>query len=105
MLTAKEKLIISIDSDFINEEMCEVLYALCQPHLSKGDLMKIVYGKSDGRVDSAYPQDYADRMRELNPNFRGHFMVYDYNEPHRWGLFENVAERTIMKIQELLNNE
>ena len=102
-MTSKEKLVSAIDSGYISEELCSVLYALSQPHLSKGDLMKIVYGERDGKVDSSYPQEYADKMRELNPNFRGHFMVYDYNEPHRWGLFENVAERTIMKIQELTN--
>jgi len=102
-MTSKEKLVSAIDSGYISEELCSVLYALSQPHLSKGDLMKIVYGERDGKVDSSYPQEYADKMRELNPNFRGHFMVYDYNEPHKFGLFENVAERTVMKIQELIN--
>ena len=98
---SKEKLITAIEQGLISEELCEVFYKLAQPMLSKGDLMNIVYNEEQRRkVDSAFPSDYAKRMRELNPNFRGHFMVYDYNEAS-FGRFENVAELVLNKIKEL----
>jgi hypothetical protein len=100
-MTNKEKLVFSIKNDFVSEEVCEILYKLISDNQSKGTLMDIVYGPNKGgKVDSAYPQGYADQMRELNPGFRGEFMVYDYNDKS-FGQFENVAERTIMKIWEL----
>ena len=102
-MTNQEKLIKYIQNDYISEELCGLFLQLCsQQQVTKGILMDIVYGKDKGgKVDSAYPQGYADLMRELNPGFRGEFMVYDYNEK-TFGAFENVAERTIMKISELL---
>ncbi len=103
-MTHKEKLIAAINSDYLSEEVCELLLSLSQPNLNKGDLMKIVYGPDmGGKVDSAFPMEYGNRMKDLNPNFRYQFMVYDYNEPHRWGAFENVAERAIIKLQNLIN--
>lgn len=102
-MTNQEKLIFAIQNDFFNEELCGVLLKLAD-YPSKGTLMDIVYGEDKGgKVDSAYPQGYADQMRELNPGFRGEFMVYDYNEKS-FGVFENVAERTVLKIWELLKN-
>ncbi len=111
-MTHKEKLVAAINNDYVPEEVCQIFLQLAQPHLGKGVLMDIVYGKDKGgKVDSAYPSDYAQRVRELLPKFRGEFMVYDYNEPtdddpkaSRWGTFENVAERTIQKINYLMNN-
>ena len=111
-MTSKEKLILAIKSEYIPEEVCDILLQLAQPHLGKGILMDIVYGKDKGgKVDSAYPSDYAQQVRNLLPKFRGEFMVYDYNEPtdydpkaSRHGTFENVAERTILKINYLMNN-
>lgn len=104
-MTNQEKLIKYIENDYISEELCQLFLQLCNDQsITKGTLMDIVYGKDKGgKVDSAYPQGYADLMRELNPGFRGEFMVYDYNEKS-FGAFENVAERTIMKISELLRH-
>jgi len=103
-MTYQEKLILAIKADYVPEEVCNIFLQLAQPHLGKGILMDIVYGHDKGgKVDSAYPQGYADLMRELNPGFRGEFMVYDYNEKS-FGAFENVAERTIMRISELLKH-
>ena len=104
-MTNQEKLIKAIQNDYISEELCGLLLQLTDDQwISKGTLMDIVYGPNKGgKVDSAYPQGYADLMRELNPGFRGEFMVYDYNEKS-FGAFENVAERTIMRISELLKH-
>lgn len=111
-MTYQEKLILSIKADYIPEEVCAIFLQLAQPHLGKGILMDIVYGtEKGGKVDSAYPCDYAQRVRELLPKFRGEFMVFDYNAPteddpkaNSYGTFENVAERTIQKIGYLMNN-
>ena len=111
-MTYQEKLIFAIKADYVPEEVCNIFLQLAQPHLGKGVLMDIVYGHDKGgKVDSAYPSDYAQRVRELLPKFRGEFMVYDYNDAtdedpkaSRWGTFENVAERTIQKISYLMNN-
>lgn len=100
-MTSKEKLLSAIQNDWISEDLCNIFYQLSQPMLSKGDLMSIVYTEDERRkVDSAYPQEYADRLRELNPNFRGEFMVYDYNDSN-FGKLENVAELLVNKIKKL----
>lgn len=104
-MTNQQKLIKAIESDYISEELCGLLLQLTNyESITKGTLMDIVYGPDKfGKVDSAYPQDYANKMRELNPNFRGQFMVYDYNIISM-GAFENVAERVIMKIDQFLKH-
>jgi len=88
-MTNKEKFIKAIENDYISEELCGLFLQLCNDqYISKGTLMDIVYGKDKGgKVDSAYPQDYANQMREINPGFRGEFMVFDYNEKY-FGAFE-----------------
>ena len=97
----KKMLIEAIEMGQISEELAGVFLNLSQPMLSKGRLMKLVYSEEEyQKVDSAYPQDYGDKMRELNPNFRWEYMVYDYNV-NRHGAFENVAELLVNKIKEL----
>lgn len=102
MDTNKQMLIEAIEMGQISEELAGIFLNLSQPMLSKGDLMNMVYSSEELRkVDSAYPQDYGNRMRALNPGFRGEFMVYDYND-RTYGAFENVAELLVEKIK-LLN--
>jgi hypothetical protein len=48
---------------------------------NKGELMKALYTPEKYRkVDSAYPQPYADKIRELFPNFNKGNYCFDYNE-------------------------
>ncbi len=102
MDTNKQMLIEAIEMGQISEELAGIFLNLCKPMLSKGDLMNMVYTPEELRkVDSAYPEDYGNRMRALNPGFRGEFMVYDYND-RTYGAFENVAELLVEKIK-LLN--
>ena len=87
----------------LSEEVCAMVLGLLKS-TCKGDLMRLVYNEEEYReVDSAYPQPYADRIRELNPQFRGHFHVFDYNIAS-FGALENVAERVVMKFYELRND-
>ena len=100
--TNRQTLIDAIEMGQISEDLCGIFINLCKPYLSKGDLMNMVYTPEELRkVDSAYPQDYGNRMRALNPGFRGEYMVYDYND-RTYGAFENVAELLVEKIK-LLN--
>ena len=110
-MTNQEKLIKYIQNDYISEELCGLFLQLCNDQwISKGTLMDIVYGPDKGgKVDSALPEDYFKRVKEILPKVRSHYMVYDYNAPteddekaSHYGTFENVAERTIMKIDSLL---
>ena len=110
-MTNQEKLIKAIENDYISEELCGLFLQLCNgPYVDKGTLMDIVYGPDKGgKVDSALPEDYFKRVKEILPKVRSHYMVYDYNAPtdddekaSHYGTFENVAERTIMKIDSLL---
>lgn len=110
-MTNQEKLIKAIENDYISEELCGLFLQLCsQQQVTKGVLMDIVYGDDKGgKVDSALPNDYFKRVQEILPKVRHNYMVYDYNDPTKeddkashYGTFENVAERTIMKIDNLL---
>lgn len=97
-MTNKEELIQKIQDGVINEEVARILNIITSPYITKSDLLNAIYSAEErNKVDTAYPQPYADKMRELNPNFRGHFMVYDYNT-HKFGAFENVAERVLIEI-------
>jgi hypothetical protein len=97
-MTNKEQLIEKIQDGIINDEVARILNIITNPYMTKSDLLNAVYSEDERRkVDTAYPQPYADQMRELNPNFRGYFMVFDYNT-HKFGAFENVAERVILDI-------
>ena len=53
--------------------------------------------------DTAYPADYAKRIREIFPQFNGSFMVYNYDKERIFGEFSNVAEMSITKLSEILN--
>ena len=112
-MTNQEKFIKYIENDYISEDLCGLFLQLCNDqYIQKGTLMDIVYGKDKGgKVDSALPNDYFKRVQEILPKVRHEFMVYDYNAPtedddkaSHYGTFENVAERTIMRISELLKH-
>ena len=103
MKTNQEKLISAIQDGFIPEDVCGHLLTLCSEY-SKGGLMQIAYNEKERRkVDSAYPQPYADKIRELSPSWNGMFHVYDYNT-ETFGSMENVAEKAILKIWNGMNN-
>jgi hypothetical protein len=98
----QEKLIKAIESGFIPEDVCGHILTLCGD-FSKGGLMRIAYNEEEQRkVDSAYPQPYADKIRELCPSWNGQFHVYDYNV-QTFGSMENVAEKAILKIWDGMN--
>lgn len=97
-MKASERLIEVVKGGFISEEKAELLLKLCGDFLNKGELMKMSYTEAELRkVDSAYPQDYANSIRELMPSWNGMFHVYDYNE-HTFGSMENVAEKFLIRL-------
>jgi hypothetical protein len=101
-MNSKEKLVAAINDGAIPNSVCEILLALTEEHLSKGDLILLAYGEEKShKVDSAYPEQYANLIREVIPGWRGSFACYDYNRLSL-GQMENVAELTILRIQDLM---
>jgi hypothetical protein len=67
---------------------------------TKGNLAKFAGIKN---FDTAYPEPYASRIREIFPQFNGMFMVYNYDTARVWGEFTNVAEKAITALYTKLN--
>jgi hypothetical protein len=70
LLEAKE--LIQLFSDIID---------LKNGHTTKNDLLKFAGYTNDQcrKVDSAYPQPYADSIREIYPDFNNGIHCFDYN--------------------------
>lgn len=63
--------------------------------MTKGNLMKMAYGKGYTNIDSAIPKNVADELRAMgiNPNM----YVMNYNE-ESLGRLENVCEVLVNKV-------
>lgn len=86
----------------LTDEQCELLYKIANGNIM-GDKRKMlaVAGYTDNelsKVDTAVPQTYSDKVRELVPTWNGSYHVYDYNPPYTWGMFKNVAELFVTKL-------
>lgn len=53
--------------------------------------------------DTAFPQERADSIRQVYPEWRGSWQVYSYDESVIWGEFAHVGEKAILKFIELFN--
>lgn len=58
--------------------------------MTKGEMMKLVYTEDElRRIDSAIPKEYWDGKEpsiQVDPAIH----VMNYNEPHNWGVLENM---------------
>jgi hypothetical protein len=92
------------DINLINEEQINFLLTLFNGlnQLNKDDLLKISgYTKEQcNKVDSAYPQPYADQIREIYPNFKKGCYCFDYNKAI-FGELVNINDLLINKLREL----
>jgi hypothetical protein len=62
---------------------------------NKGDLMRIIYSPEEyNKVDSAYPQPYADQIREIYPNFRKGNYCFSYVE-NQFGELVNLNDNFV----------
>ena len=80
MKTKKELLISIIEN--MNEEETNFLYTMfTKDYLTTRELIALFAPEIDtNKIDTAYPCDYAKRIREIYPDFDNGFLVYDYNE-------------------------
>ena len=96
---SKELLLKAIANSHIDEPKAKLILDLLNIENSKHGIMKFCFTEEEIRkIDTAYPQDYADRVRELLPNWNGIFNVYDYNKARVFGEFKNIAEAMVTKI-------
>lgn len=73
-------------------EKLEQLATMMVNGANKGQMMNIVFGENSKKVDSAYPQSYADSIREIFPNFRKGNYCYSYIEQPSFGELVNVND-------------
>jgi hypothetical protein len=103
MKSAQTRLAEAITEGYLSEDFCNAILTLIN-NPSKGGLMQIAYNEDERRkVDSAYPQDYANAIRDLCPTWNGFFHVYDYNQAS-FGSMQNVAEKAIQQLWKLAEN-
>ena len=58
------------------------------------DTMNLVFGDQVNKVDSAYPQQYMDNIREIYPNVREGNFCFSYIE-RNFGELVNLNDRLI----------
>ena len=72
------------DEDLISDEKVELIYSLLSMSgmPSKTDILKLAGYDVSKTYDTAYPSPYAERIRELYPDFNNGCHIYDYSENH-----------------------
>lgn len=80
------------NQDLISDEKVDLLLTLLtKPLHSKREILK-VSGVDPEKMnfDTAYPQPYADKLREQYPDFNNGCYIYDYTENTSWGALVNI---------------
>lgn len=68
--------------------------------MNKGDLMKLLFTKEELRnIDTAYPQPWADKMREMGVDPR--YFVWSYNEHRISGAPVDLAKMFLERFNKL----
>ena len=71
-------------------------------YVTKGDICKLVFDeKTNGKIDTAIPMDYVNRLKELNKNFATQHHVFSYIDSY--GELINVSEKLVEKLTEIFN--
>ena len=78
--------------DLISDEKVDLIYALIsQSYMNKNELLKLSGFDTTKCFDTAYPQPYADHLREEMPDFNNGCYIYDYSQPeYRHGVLVNI---------------
>ena len=64
--------------------------------MNKGDLIEMLFTKEErNKIDTAYPQEWADKMRMMGVQPR--WFCWSYNDPTPYGGPINLAERFMEK--------
>ena len=88
---------------YISDSQIDLLYeiATLNRYSNKNELMKLANISEDDRrkIDTAYPHDYYDRIREIYPNIDKGNLCYDYREGNNsHGQMVNVNDLIVSRI-------
>lgn len=83
-----------LEQELVSQEKSKVILELLNiTQFNKSEIMNFCISKEEqNKIDTAYPQTYADKIRELLPNWNGMFNVYDYRVNRIFGSMTNIAE-------------
>ena len=83
---------------YVSDERIDLLYdiATLGRYPNKSDLMRIASVENTGKIDTAFPHDYYERIREIFPNISQANLVYDYREGY--GQLVNVNDLIVSRI-------
>lgn len=80
------------DEDLVTDEAVDIIYMLMSRNMfSKHEILEM--SGMDAKAmnyDTAYPQPYADKIRELYPDFNEGCYIYDYTGDNVWGKMTNI---------------
>lgn len=109
---SKEKSLQSINSylKLYSQEQLDLIEKVIEVYsrncIGKGMIMNLAFTREErGKMDTALPHDYVQRIKELMPSFDTFSYVYDYNEPTTYGAMKNVFEALHIKLQTVLNSD
>lgn len=86
---------------YVSDDKIDLLYdiATLGRYPNKSDLMRIAGVENTGKIDTAFPVDYYNRIHEIFPNISQGNLVYDYREGH--GQLVNVNDLIVSRIVKL----
>lgn len=93
--------------EYMSEEqaafMLKVVRAFSNTYITKGQNLELTTPNTNG-IDTAIPLQYADRIKEIHPNFSTMFHVYDYRTA-TFGEMLNVAEAFVLEMQSVMSGK
>jgi hypothetical protein len=83
-----------LEQELVSQEKSKVILNLLNINqFNKSEIMNFCIPKEEqNQIDTAYPEPYANQIRELLPNWNGMFNVYDYRVNRVFGSMTNIAE-------------
>jgi len=91
------------DPELISDEKVDLIYTLITAVCpSKVDILKISGYDTTQSFDTAIPSPYAQKLREVYPDFNNGSYIYDYSQNHVWGEMRNVYNLFAKKVIQTL---
>ena len=85
---------------YVSDERIDLLYAIAtmSRYCNKEDLLKLANVSDEDRrkIDTAYPHDYYERIREIFPNIAVGKLCFDYREGY--GKLVNINDLIVSRI-------
>lgn len=90
--------------EHLNDEQCQLLLDIIYGNATRTTMQLLKAGgyneEQIRKVDSAYPEPYANRIRDVLPTWNGSFHAYDYNRSNL-GEMVNCAEKFVLKVNQI----